>query len=117
LSLEPSNYGKEAVQMHDIYPHWFESFAGSYPWIVPLIAIVSLWLARASNDSYFRRIAEPAFFGALLIVSWGTLRTIIANEGCWIVHTSSMAVMVVGAIFPSHETHGSDAMTESSGME
>jgi hypothetical protein len=47
--------------MHELYPHWFEPFAGSYPWIVPLVAIVSLWLARASDDSYFRRIAEPAF--------------------------------------------------------
>lgn len=103
--------------MYELYPHWFETFAGSFPWIVPLVAIASLWLARASDDSYFRRIAEPAFYGALLLVSWGTLRTIIANEGCWIVHTSSMAIMIVGAIFPSREEDSVDTVHEPSGAE
>ena len=84
-------------------PHWFELFASSYPWIVPAVALISLWIARGSEDQSFRKTAERLFFGALMVVAWGTLRTILANESCWIVHTSSMAVMIVGAIFPSME--------------
>jgi hypothetical protein len=86
--------------MHYQTPHWFESMGSSFPWIIPLIAIGSLWLARISEDRRFKQIAERAYFGLFLLVGWGTLRTIISNESCWIIHTSSMAAMIVGAVFP-----------------
>jgi hypothetical protein len=104
--------GKEAEQMHA--PHWFEVLAGSYPWVIPFVAVTSLWLARGTEDAGFRRIAERLFFGALLLVAWGTLRTILSNEGCWIVHTSSMAAMIVGAIFPSQIEQTIEQTTEQS---
>lgn len=84
-------------------PYWFEAFGNAFPWIVPSIALVALWLARSSNDDRFRRNAERVFFGALFVVAWGTLRTVLANEGCWIIHMTSLAVMIVGSIFPAGE--------------
>ena len=84
-------------------PHWLDSLNLLAPWVIPAIAILSLWLARGSEDANFRRHAERLFFTAFLIVAGATLRTLLANDGCWLVHTASLAVMIVGAIFPYGE--------------
>lgn len=81
-------------------PYWFESFALAFPWVIPSIALLALWFARCSDDRYFRTIAERSFFAAMIVVAWGTLRTVLANEGCWIVHMVSLAAMIVGSVFP-----------------
>ncbi len=82
---------------------WLNWLDVSTPWAIPAIALIALWIARGFEDQGYRKAAERLFLGALLVVAWGTLRTILSNEGCWIVHTSSMAVMIVGAVFPSAE--------------
>lgn len=94
--------GKEAKQMYA--PHWFDNLYFFAPWIIPAIAIISLWIARGSDDKTFRVHAERLFFMALLVVAGATLRTLLVNDGCWLVHTASLAAMIVGAIFPTGET-------------
>lgn len=85
-------------------PQWFDSLYMFAPWIIPAIAIISLWVARGSEDQIMRRHAERLFFAALLVVAGATLRTLLANDGHWLVHTSSLASMIVGAIFPCAES-------------
>jgi len=50
-----------------------------------------------------QRTAERIYFAAMLLVAWVALRTVIANEGCWLLHMASIGAMVLGATFPVSE--------------
>ncbi|MFO0011342.1 MAG: hypothetical protein ACK553_01235 [Planctomycetota bacterium] len=81
-------------------PYWFESFAAWVPWLVPILSLLSLWIARLCDDSRVQSNAERIYFIMMVIVAMATLRTMLADEPCWLLHTGSLGAMVVGAIFP-----------------
>jgi hypothetical protein len=81
-------------------PYWFESFAGWFPLIVPMVSILSLWIARLCDDNRARAVAERIYYVMMMVVATGTLRTMLADEPCWLLHTGSLCIMVVGAVFP-----------------
>jgi hypothetical protein len=83
-------------------PYWFESFANWFPWIVPVLSLMGLWMARLCDDERARSIAEHAYYCAMILAAVVTLRTILADDHCWLLHTTSFRVMVLGAIFPHH---------------
>ncbi len=89
-------------------PYWFESFGPCLPWIVPFIAISGLWIAKSSENLQLQRTAERIFFAAMLLVAWVALRTVVANEGCWLIHMASIGAMVLGATFPAREGSSSE---------
>jgi hypothetical protein len=89
-------------------PFWFESFAHGFPWIVPGLALAGLWIARSTSDLALKTLAERVFFAAMLIVAAATLRTVLANEGCWLLHMGSIGVMVLGATIPVSDLPVSD---------
>jgi len=93
-------------------PYWFESFALYLPWIVPSLAIAGLWVAKSSENEQIRKASERVYFAAMLLVAWAALRTVIANEGCWLMHMSSIGLMVLGATFPTTEAVGSEQDVE-----
>ncbi len=81
-------------------PYWFESFATLFPWLVPVLSILGLWVARLCDDTRVRSFAEHAYYCAMMIAAVITLRTILADDHCWLLHTASLCIMVLGAIFP-----------------
>lgn len=81
-------------------PFWFETIGDAFPLIVPFLAVGAMWVAKASENEQWQRVAERFYFTALIIVAWGTLRTILCNDTCWFAHTLSLGGMVVGGIFP-----------------
>lgn len=85
-------------------PYWFESFAPCLSWVVPFLAIVGLGIARTSVDSRVQRLVERTYFAAMFLVAAATLRTVIIDEGCWLLHTVSMGAMVLGAAIPKSKT-------------
>ena len=52
--------------------------------------------------------------GAMVVAAMITLRTILADDSCWRLHTSSLGLMILGAIFPHHmlESSAQDALGE-----
>ena len=84
-------------------PYWFESFGPFLPWVAPCISLAGLWIAQCSENLHVRRTAERFYFAAMLLVSWVALRTVLANDGCWIIHMASIGVMVLGATYPTSE--------------
>lgn len=82
-------------------PYWFESFAAWLPWIVPVLSLLSLWIARLCDDSRVKANAERIFFVMMVVVAMATLRTMLANEPCWLLHTGSLGIMVLGAVYPN----------------
>ena len=83
-------------------PYWFEAFSQCIPWIVPILALAGLWIARLCEDARIRSAAEACYFGAMVVASMITLHTILADDNCWLLHTSSLGLMILGAIFPHH---------------
>ena len=95
-------------------PYWFEVFSAWTPWVVPILAILGLWIARLCEDSRVRGAAEACYFGAMVVAAMITLRTILADDHCWLLHTSSLGLMILGAIFPLHmlESSAQDSLGE-----
>ena len=83
-------------------PYWFEPFSAWTPWAVPVLALAGLWMARLCEDARVRSAAEACYFGAMIVASLITLRTILADDHCWLLHTASLGIMILGAIFPHH---------------
>jgi len=93
-------------------PYWFESFAPCFPWIVPGLALAGLWFARSTHDRTLQILAERVFFAVMLIVAAATLRTVLANDGCWLLHMGSIGIMVLGATIPQADSQPSESEGE-----
>ncbi len=93
-------------------PYWFESFGFFLPWVVPCIAICGLWVAKSSESVQIQRSGERIYFAAMLLVAWVALRTVLANEGCWLMHMSSIGLMVLGATYPASDPSHSEMELE-----
>jgi hypothetical protein len=89
-------------------PYWFETLAPCFSWVVPTIAFSGMWLSRSTHDRSFQLIAERAYYAAMLIVAAASLRTIMTNEGCWLLHMFSIGIMALGATIP-HPTVESES--------
>jgi hypothetical protein len=81
-------------------PYWFEFLEPWFAWVVPTVAIVGLWMSRSSLDKRVERIAERTYFSAMFLVAAATFRTVVADDGCWLLHMGSMGIMVLGAALP-----------------
>ncbi len=108
--LESSEQGSKLAMPY--MPYWFESFGPFLPWVVPCIALAGLWIAKGSASLQLQKTAERIYFAAMLLVAWVALRTIVANEGCWLIHMSSIGAMVLGATYPAVEHTSSEIENE-----
>ena len=91
---------RSSKQWIAIMTDWVESLSGCFPCLLPLVALVGLWVARCSEDAHVRQLGERTFMAMMLVVGGGTLRTIVVNDPFWLIHTASLSIMIVGAIFP-----------------
>ena len=80
---------------------WMEAIATGAPWLVPLLALAGLWVARCSEEQAVRCWAERIFFSLLLLAAGGTIRTVAVADPCWFLHTASLSAMIIGAVVPS----------------
>ena len=110
MRLETSEQGSKLAMPY--MPYWFESFGPFLPWVVPCLALAGLWMAKCSASLQVQRTAERVYFAAMLLVAWVALRTILANEGCWLIHMASIGAMVLGATYPTVEQPNSDLENE-----
>lgn len=71
---------------------------GIVPWIVPILALLGLAITKVCDAPQLQRFGERVFFAALLLVAGATLHTVACNNPFWLIHTSSLALMTVGAV-------------------
>ena len=72
--------------------------------VMPLIGITALVLSKVSQGEGARR-AERNFLVTLVLITVLTLRTVIHCDDLWLVHTMTLAVMIVGALLiPSQDS-------------
>jgi hypothetical protein len=66
--------------------------------VVPLLAmwaIACLYTLRAASLAWATQLI---YFLVLLAVAALTVRTMMANDGCWLIHTSTLGVMIVSGV-------------------
>ena len=66
--------------------------------LVPLIAVCAIGCLYALEAGHRCPVTESMFFLALMLIAGCTLRTVIVNEGCWLVHTASLGCMIVAGV-------------------
>lgn len=82
-------------------PHLLTLFA---TFMFPVFGGYTL-LATKLSSGETKRNAERQFFVALILVTIVTLRTVVTCDDAWLIHTLTLASMVVGALtLPSYET-------------
>lgn len=84
--------------------------------LVPLLAvwaILGLYTLRSGCQCH---VTQFLYFFVLLFVAGLTIRTVLANDNCWLIHTSSLGVMIVAGVLrrPGYEQH--DAPLAASGF-
>ncbi len=71
--------------------------------LFPVIGAFTLIATKLSRGE-LRRVAEQQFYACLVVVTMVTLHTVTTCNSAWLVHTLTLATMVVGAlVVPSHE--------------
>lgn len=71
--------------------------------LLPLFGGLSLLLAKLTVGDA-ARLAERLFFAILVVITGVTVRTVIHCDEIWLVHTTTLATMIIGAlVIPSQE--------------
>jgi hypothetical protein len=71
---------------------------------LPLIGGISLMLAKFSVGDT-ARILERHFLAILVVITGVTLRTVITCDQIWLLHTTTLGTLIVGAlVIPSQES-------------
>ncbi|MCC9640830.1 hypothetical protein LOC71_00975 [Rhodopirellula sp. JC740] len=65
---------------------------------LPLIALIMLMVSKLSVGDAARR-AERRFLALLVIMSVVTARTVTTIEPTWLIHTVTLAVMIIGSLW------------------
>ncbi|WP_145177786.1 hypothetical protein [Rubripirellula lacrimiformis] len=65
--------------------------------LLPLMGSVALVFAKMTQGEA-ARWAEKQFFAALVVITIVTVRTVIMCDETWLLHTATLATMIVGAL-------------------
>lgn len=65
---------------------------------VPLLALWAVACLYMGRTGCRCAISQIIYFVALLAVAGLTVRTMLANDGCWLIHTSSLGVLIVSGV-------------------
>jgi hypothetical protein len=74
-----------------------ELLADFFPIIVPAMACIGLVAAQTAHIPSIRGIAMSIFYGTLVVVALGTIRSMAHNEGTWLLHAGSLGMLIIGA--------------------
>jgi hypothetical protein len=85
-----------------------ECVVGCSGLFVPVLALWAVTALYTMRSGVQCTASQVLYFLALLIMAAMTIRTVIANDGCWLVHTSSLGVTIVAGVMRRPEA-ASDA--------
>ena len=74
-----------------------ELLADYFPVLVPIVAFAGLLAAQSAHISSVRKIAVSIFYGALVVVALGAIRSTMLRESTWLLHTASLGFLIIGA--------------------
>ncbi len=72
--------------------------------LFPLLGGATLMATRLTSGET-RKFAERQFFASLVVVTLVTLHTVVMSDQHWLIHTVTLASMIVGAlVLPTPES-------------
>ena len=79
--------------------------------LIPAACGIALLVAKLTHGEMARK-AEKNFFVFLVVMTLITIRTVVLCDDVWLIHTTTLAVMVVGALaIPGNEAFQFDDPT------
>ena len=65
--------------------------------LMPLVGCCALFVSKLSYGE-MARWAERQFLATLVVITLVTLRTVVHSDDAWLVHTITLASMIMGAL-------------------
>jgi hypothetical protein len=85
-------------------PLWMTLLTFCEAFTLPLLGSVALVTSKLTAGSS-AEAAQRWFVGVLVAVTLITCRTVITSDSCWLLHTATLSMMVVGALLlPDRQT-------------
>ena len=75
-----------------------ESVASYSALAVPMLAMWAIACLYTARTGCQCTLTQIAYFVALLAISGLTVRTVLVDDGCWLIHTASLGVMIVSGV-------------------
>jgi hypothetical protein len=66
--------------------------------LVPMLAVWAVFCLFTVRSGYACHATEVLFFLVLLLVVGLTVRTMMTDGACWLVHTASLGTMIVAGV-------------------
>lgn len=75
---------------------------------IPISCGTALMFAKLTRGETARK-AEKNFFAFLVVMTLITIRTVVLCDEAWLIHTTTLATMIVGALaIPGHDAFIAD---------
>ncbi len=74
-------------------------------WLVPVLTLWAIGCLYSLRSGCRCRATEWAYYAALLLVSGVTLRTVMADDNCWLVHTASLCTLIIAGVMRRPAEH------------
>jgi hypothetical protein len=81
--------------------------------IVPLLALWAIAALYSLRTGCQCIATQLLFFSVMLLISGITVRTVMSDDGCWLVHTASLGMMVVAGVMRRPEVESPEFATDS----
>ena len=65
--------------------------------LMPLVGCSALFMSKLSHGD-MARWAERQFLATLVVLTLVTLRTVVHCDDAWLIHTITLAAMIMGAL-------------------
>jgi hypothetical protein len=66
--------------------------------LVPMLAVWAIAALYTQCSGSECCVTQYLFFGALLFIAGMTVRTVTTDDGCWLIHTTSLGAMIVAGV-------------------
>ncbi|SMP75298.1 hypothetical protein SAMN06265222_1196 [Neorhodopirellula lusitana] len=73
---------------------------------LPMLAMLALLVAKLSTGTAARR-AERRFLALLIVMSLVTAHTVMTQNAAWLIHTTTLSLMVVCSLWIPGQSHAS----------
>lgn len=83
---------------------WFGSVESYGNFVVPILALWAIASLYTIKPGCRCAITEGFFLIALVLIAVCTIRTVVAMEACWLVHTTCLGVTVVAGVMRRPES-------------
>ena len=92
---------------------FIESIASSSAILVPFLAVWAIVGLHTQPSGGQCVASQVLYLSVMLFIAGITIRTVMVDDGCWLVHTASLGVLVVSGVMRRPEGVATELVSES----